>query len=838
LPCARSVLSIIAFFTKIEVWYNWSTHEKPEKERGTMQQRAADRLEVVWRWREHPPDIRQLSEGELIPLLRLIEERRGTDEDKRLDQAEAVVLTWLAALRMEKRGGYGLAEEWLSRAVRLDPAYRPSAELRVRLYLTRLKEHRLDGSYPLIRETDNAATRRRNAEQLKQAAEAELQALPSWQALAAAAREAAEAAGDETAVHAAAGVERLYAERERLLGDMLERTQAYAASLQGMFYSAEMLAALQESVKRLTAQQEEHERLLSIDGESDDAEMPGGGRGQSALEELEGLIGLDEIKERVRKLARFLRYRQLREEKGWHLTDQLPLHLVLMGNPGTGKTTLARLIGRLYHELGLLERGDVVEVDRSHLVGAYVGQTEQRVMEAVKRAVGGVLFIDEAYSLKRADSSGSDYGQAAIDTLVAAMTGGEYAGRFVVMLAGYPEEMRQFLYANPGLRSRFPETGHFLLPDYTTDELVAIAEQVASRNDFSFTPEARRALRQRIEQARVDHTFGNARTVANLVMEAIFAKGRRLDEPDELKWDDFTILYPKDVGGLDALPDVQPAREKLASLIGLDEVKAELNKIAAFASVQRKRAACGLPTVPVELHAVFTGSPGTGKTTVARLYAEMLQEIGYLKRGHLVTASRADLVAGYVGQTAALTRRKIREALGGVLFIDEAYALLEGGERDYGREAIHTLVEEMSRHGENLVVVLAGYPSEMQRLLASNPGLFSRFKKYLHFPDYTTDELTRMLLQAVTQAGYRLGGDVEERIRQQLEQAAQAGTLTGNGRMVHNLLQEALQYQALRLTQAGDDSPDIEQLSRLEWVDFQPLFPNGAPASGTSVHGG
>ncbi|WP_051967906.1 AAA family ATPase [Brevibacillus thermoruber] len=801
-----------------------------------MQQRESDQLEDVWRWREHPPDIRQLSEGELIPLLRLIEERRGTDEDKRLDQAEAVVLTWLAALRLDKQGGYGLAEEWLSRAVRLDPSYRPSAELRVRLYLARLQEHHLGGSYPLIRETDNAATRRRHAEQLKEAAEAELQALPSWQALAAAAREAAEAAGDETAAQAAAGVERLYAERERLLGDMLERTQAYAASLQGMFYSAELLAALQESVKRLTAQQEEHERLLSIGGESAKAEKPGGGH--SALEELEGLIGLDEIKERVRKLARFLRYRKLREEKGWHLADQLPLHLVLMGNPGTGKTTLARLIGRLYHELGLLERGDVVEVDRSHLVGAYVGQTEQRVMEAVKRAVGGVLFIDEAYSLKRADSSGSDYGQAAIDTLVAAMTGGEYAGRFVVMLAGYPEEMRQFLYANPGLRSRFPETGHFLLPDYTTDELLAIAEQVAGRNDFSFTPEARRALRQRIEQARVDHTFGNARTVTNIVMEAIFAKGRRLDEPDELQWDDFTILYPEDVGGLETLPDDQPAREKLAALIGLDEVKAELNKIAAFASVQRQRAACGLPTVPVELHAVFTGSPGTGKTTVARLYAEMLQEIGCLKRGHLVTAGRADLVAGYVGQTAALTRRKIREALGGVLFIDEAYALLEGGERDYGREAIHTLVEEMSRHGENLVVVLAGYPAEMQRLLASNPGLFSRFKKYLHFPDYTPDELTRMLLQAVAQAGYRLDSDVEERVRQQLDQAAQAGTLAGNGRLVHNLLQEAMQNQALRLTQAGADIPDKEQLSRLEWVDFQPLFADGAPASGTSIHEG
>ncbi len=157
-------------------------------------------------------------------------------------------------------------------------------------------------------------------------------------------------------------------------------------------------------------------------------------------------------------------------------------------------------MAKIYHELGLLERPEVVETDRSSLVGAFVGQTEEQVMSKVREAVGGVLFIDEAYALKRAGQSGNDYGQAAIDTLVAAMTSGEYAGRFAVVLAGYPEEMRDFLKANPGLRSRFPESNHYLLADYTDQELLAIGRSIATANDYVLTEQAERALLGRLER--------------------------------------------------------------------------------------------------------------------------------------------------------------------------------------------------------------------------------------------------------------------------------------------------------------------------------------------------
>ncbi|MFY0544280.1 AAA family ATPase [Brevibacillus sp. H7] len=788
-------------------------------------QKEAEQLHLIGN-----TDVTKLSEGELIPILRRIEEFRQSTDGVELDQAEAAVLTRLAALRLGKPGGSLLAEEWLSRARLLAPDYLPAARHLCRLYLSMLSTHPFGDRFPVIRETDNAVTRKRQLEVLIGEAEQERAILEKWQEVADKAKQAAVSARDEEALILIDHLLRLYGERDHLLHQLLERAHAYAASLQGMFYSTELLVSVQDSVKQLAEQEAQREELFAryFAEQSEPETSPGV---PSALELVEELVGLFEIKQRVHQLARFYQYQKLRTEKGWQLKDQLPLHLVLMGNPGTGKTTLARLIARLYYELGLLERSDVVEVDRSHLVGAYIGQTEQRTMDVIKRAAGGVLFIDEAYSLKRADQSGSDYGQVAVDTLVAAMTGGEYAGKFVVILAGYPEEMRQFLFTNSGLRSRFPESGHFLLPDYSTEELLQIAEQVAARNDFSLTKETRQALADRINRERVDETFGNARTVTNIVLDAIFAKGKVMGGKQPLHVDDFTILYPEDVlpqGWKEQKSDAElPAQIKLERLIGLDQVKAELNKIAAFVSIQQKRVESGLNRVPIELHAVFTGNPGTGKTSVAKLYAQMLREIGYLKRGHLVTAGRADLVAGYVGQTAALTRRKIREALGGVLFIDEAYALANGGERDFGREAIHTLVEEMTKHEENLVVVLAGYPLEMERLLDSNPGLASRFKKFIHFPDYTPDELFRIIQLAVQEAGYQLSGEAEASLERALREAAEQGILSGNGRLAFNLVQEAIQNQALRLSQIPVEEMDAALLSELAWCDFQSLLQTG-----------
>ncbi|PWU68766.1 AAA family ATPase [Gracilibacillus dipsosauri] len=531
------------------------------------------------------------------------------------------------------------------------------------------------------------------------------------------------------------------------------------------------------------------------------------------LTELNEMIGLTQVKAYINQYYHYLKYQKRRKEAGFQMIDEQGLHMVITGNPGTGKTTIARLLANIYYQLGLLESNELIEVNRSQLVGSFMGQSEENTLNYVKKALGGVLFIDEAYNLKRADQTGNDYGQAVIDTLVSSMTAKEYANKFAVIIAGYPEEMNQFLWSNPGLRSRFPEGNFIELPDYTDNELVKIAEETALQNDYFFTVDALRAFEGLIENSRVDESFGNARTVRDLVLKVIFYMGATQNMPDKENWIEHMRITAHDINRLDEQRNSEDPMKQLDQLIGLNHVKEEVKKLSAFVKVQQKRKAMDLPNVPIQLHSVFSGNPGTGKTTVAKIFAKILKDCGLLKRGHLVIASRGDLVAGYVGQTAIKTKNKIREALGGVLFIDEAYALFRG-EKDFGKEAIDTLVDEMTKHNENLVVILAGYKEEMERFIKSNPGLESRFKKYFHFEDYKKEELLEMVLYHIDAYQYELAPNVQDYLLEQFSNAR----ISGNGRFVVNLINEAIQYQALRM---DIDSDSYNQLALLKKEDFE-----------------
>ncbi|MFC7320550.1 AAA family ATPase [Halobacillus campisalis] len=534
-------------------------------------------------------------------------------------------------------------------------------------------------------------------------------------------------------------------------------------------------------------------------------------RAEDPLASFQQMIGLRDVKSYINRYYHFLKYQQQRKSYGFSMVDDPGLHMIITGNPGTGKTTIARLLANIYYDLGILDTRDVVEVNRSHLVGSYVGQSEENTMNYVKQASGGVLFIDEAYSLKREGQTGNDYGQAVIDTLVSAMTSKEYGGTFALILAGYPEEMRQFLWSNPGLRSRFPEQNHIQLPDYQMNELLQIAEYAAIENDFFFTEAALKELETLIDKERVDDSFGNARTVRNLVLKIIFHKGAVENWGEKQHWLEHMRIDEKDMNvDESASEEERSPLEQLHSLIGLQHVKQEVRKLSSFVQAQQKRKESGYPVVPIQLHSVFSGNPGTGKTTVADIYAKILKECGLLKRGHVVVASRSDLVAGYIGQTAIKTKKKIREALGGVLFIDEAYALNGGSHDQFGKEAIETIVDEMTKHNENLVVILAGYDKEMSQLIDSNPGLSSRFKKYLKFPDYSEDELLEMTIFQTEQYEYRL----EEEAKGYLIDKFHEHKIRGNGRFINNLINEAIQYQALRLIKG-----DTEEFSTLTKED-------------------
>ncbi|MFO7172487.1 MAG: AAA family ATPase [Bacillota bacterium] len=239
---------------------------------------------------------------------------------------------------------------------------------------------------------------------------------------------------------------------------------------------------------------------------------------------------------------------------------------------------------------------------------------------------------------------------------------------------------------------------------------------------------------------------------------------------------------------------------ELDALVGLDGVKRSVREIGAMARVQELRRRAGLATGAMTLHMVFTGHPGTGKTTVARILGRLFQALGILPRGHLVEVERADLVGEYIGHTAVKTRETIRRALGGVLFIDEAYSLARGGEKDFGKEAIDCLVKAAEDHRQELLVILAGYPAEMEWFLMQNPGLQSRFPIRIHFPDYSPAELCQIAEQMLAEQQYRLTADARAYLRGKLQGAGWsfAGE-AGNARAVRNLLERALRCQALRL---------------------------------------
>ncbi|MCR4398763.1 MAG: AAA family ATPase [Firmicutes bacterium] len=238
---------------------------------------------------------------------------------------------------------------------------------------------------------------------------------------------------------------------------------------------------------------------------------------------------------------------------------------------------------------------------------------------------------------------------------------------------------------------------------------------------------------------------------------------------------------------------------ELDSMIGLGQVKDLVRELRAFVEIQRRRLRAGLAAEPIVLHMIFRGNPGTGKTTVARILGRVFREMGVLEKGHLVEVERADLVGEYIGHTAQKTRDQVKRALGGILFIDEAYSLARGGEKDFGKEAIDTLVKAMEDHKENLVLILAGYPDEMDRFLWTNPGLRSRFPLHLDFRDYSLAELLDIGRMMFAARQYRLTPDAEEALEECLRRSIAVETIPANARLVRNIVEKAIRKQALRL---------------------------------------
>lgn len=532
---------------------------------------------------------------------------------------------------------------------------------------------------------------------------------------------------------------------------------------------------------------------------------------EELLSDLDQLIGLESIKLRVREYAQYLKFLKLREEKGFEDAAQIKLHAVFTGNPGTGKTTVAHMLGKIYHELGLLSKGHVHEVDRADIIGEYIGQTAPKVKEAIKQARGGILFLDEAYSLARSGEDNKDYGREVIEILVKEMSDGE--GDLAVIAAGYPKEMEIFLNANPGMKSRFAITFEF--PDYTPDELELIALFAAEKRGVHFHAAALTYLKQKLIEAyrARSRSFGNARYVYSLVDEAKMNLGLRVMRKEDLSQvtekelsriqkADIQEIFEKEARKKARIPIdedlLHSCLEELNGMIGLHSVKNEVHELVKLVRFYRETGRDVLNRF--SLHTVFTGNPGTGKTTVARLLARIYRALGILERGDMVECDRHSLVAGFVGQTAIKTAEVIEQARGSVLFIDEAYALHQGGPSDFGREAIDTLLKRMEDMRGELIVIVAGYPKPMSVFLEANPGLKSRFDRKLSFPDYEPGELMEIAKMMFQKEGLRLDKKAEAHLNAYLEFLhATRNQFFGNARAVRKVVEKTIKNQHLRL---------------------------------------
>ncbi len=539
-----------------------------------------------------------------------------------------------------------------------------------------------------------------------------------------------------------------------------------------------------------------------------------------AMAELDNMIGLTAVKDQIRSIAASIEAARRRAVAGY-ATDKPMQHMVFLGPPGTGKTAVARIVAKIFYAFGLLESPAVVEAHRADLVGEYLGATAIKTNELIDSALGGVLFIDEAYSLvNEGDGQGDRFGSEAVQALLTRAE--DDRDNLIVILAGYERQMDSFLSSNPGLTSRFAVRVKF--PGYTSAELLSLADLAIERRGELLDPDARPVLWRLFEDVgrrRLGDELGNGRFVRSLLEKAGQARDVRVmagaTEPSS---SDLVTLRGGDIEhafadlttrfrGYGETPTLESALAELDALIGLEPVKRQVHEIAAQLRVARLRDAHGLASQPPARHFVFTGPPGTGKTTVARILGRIFAALGLLVRPSVVEAHRADLVGEHLGSTAIKTNKLIDSALGGVLFIDEAYALYNegysGGDA-FGSEATAALLKRAEDDRDRLVIVLAGYTPDMDRFLRSNPGLASRFSVRISFPSYSPQELTRIAEVIAQQAGDSFDDDAIPVLDQIFSAAVAQGKIDelGNGRFARSLFERACAVRDVRVAHIGD----------------------------------
>ena len=527
---------------------------------------------------------------------------------------------------------------------------------------------------------------------------------------------------------------------------------------------------------------------------------------RDALEELNNLVGLEKVKHEIKKMINMVEFNKKRIASG-KTPEKQTLHAAFMGNPGTGKTTVARLFGEALYEAGVLsgEEFRFVEATESDLISSSVGGTAEQTQHLLEKARGGILFIDEAYSLDKKGSS-VNFGIEAVNTILKFME--DNRDDIMIIFAGYTKEMEEFFKTNPGLRSRVPN--NFIFEDYTGDEIVQLGEMILKKGDYKL--EDRDYYARHVKRA-YDGSLdkSNGRWIRNLdeqltktLADRVVAQGSD-DIETILNIDiDAVLNQGKYQEGADKEEDGMAA---LNRLIGIPKVKEQVEQFVAMAEFNQKRAEQGGVVADTTLHSLFLGNPGTGKTTVARILGNILFQKGVIKQKKFIEVSRSNLVGGYQGHTALKTREVLESALGGVLFIDEAYALYKDSNDSFGKEALDEILKFMEDHRRDIVIIFAGYTKEMYEFLQVNSGLQSRIPTTFDFEDYTPDEIVEIGLLGLHKQGYQVNKALYADV---VKLSYTRSNDNSNGRWIRNFNEKLLRQVSTRV--ARDGSSDYNSI--------------------------